>query len=165
MDEKFNLKDQPADESAAPQNLPPAGKSDDWGMTNPLTYPIKEIEKDGWKMPEPVFRISDGRAPDKKSNKSAGFPASPKKQSEPTDEKLANLYAPPTPDEVPDITLHNMSLADLKFELPPIESAPGAAIEAQRLLGNPVVAQQADDTGDLELVVNGADPVVVRLLE
>ena len=139
MDEKFNLKDQPGDDSAAPQNLPPSAKSDDWGMTNPLKHPIKETEKDGWKMPEPVFRVSDGHSPVNKSNKSVAFPASPKKQPEPTDEKLANLYAPPTSEEIPDITLHNMSLADLKFELPPKESASGVAIEPQ-----PHISEQFD---------------------
>ena len=143
MNEKFDLKNPaPDDPSVSQANSNAAtgdGKSEDWGMTNPLSPKPEQFGKDGWKMPEPVFRVSDGHSPLNKSNKSVAFPASPKKQPEPTDEKLANLYAPPTSEEIPDITLHNMSLADLKFEIPPKESAYGVAIEPQ-----PHISEQFD---------------------
>lgn len=126
MNEKFNQENQSLDEQSAPQNIPP---TDDWGMTNPLKNPIKEIERDGWKMPEPSFRVSEGYCP-LKSDKAETYAPSVK-QPAPVDEKLSNLYAPPSREDMPDITMHNMSLSDLMASIPAEKTAPDAAIEAQ----------------------------------
>ena len=126
MNEKFNQENQSLDELAAPQNIPP---TDDWGMTNPLKNPIKETERDGWKMPEPSFRVSEGYCPLKSDKAEIYTP--PIKQPAPIDEKLSNLYAPPSREDVPDITMHNMSLSDLKASIPAEKIAPDAPVEAQ----------------------------------
>jgi hypothetical protein len=40
-----------------------------------------------------------------------------------------------------------------------------AAIQVHALLGQAIVTQEADHAGDLDLEIDGADPVFVRLLE
>ncbi|MBA2736584.1 MAG: hypothetical protein H0U50_07305 [Pyrinomonadaceae bacterium] len=142
MNENFKPENQSLDERAEPQNLPPTGQTDDWGMTNPLKNPIKETERDGWKMPEPTFRISDGYCP-LKSDKAAIF-TPPKKRPEPVDEKLSNLYAPPTREEMPDITMHNMSLSDLRASIPAETFAPNVSIEAQPDIFEELSAEDID---------------------
>lgn len=140
MNEKFTSENRSLDEPTVPQNLPPTDQTDDWGMTNPLKNPIKEVERDGFKMPEPTFRISDGYCP-LKTNKAETF-ASPKKQPAPVDEKLSNLYAPPTPEQIPDITMHNMSLSDLRASLPADDFAAFTAIEPQPHISEQLTAEE-----------------------
>lgn len=143
MNEKFNQENQSLDERTAPQNLPPP---EDWGMTNPLKNPIKETQRDGWKMPEPSFRVTEGYCPIKpgESYKDAVF-TPPVKQSAPTDEKLSNLYAPPTREEMPDITMHNLSLSDLQYSIPAEQTAPAdAVIEAQPDISEDFDAEDLD---------------------
>lgn len=128
MNEKFNQENQSLDERSAPQNIPP---SEDWGMTNPLKNPIRETERDGWKMPEPSFRATEGYCPIKPDE--GGVFSAPAKQPAPADEKLSNLYAPPSREDIPDITMHNLSLSDLRASIPAEQNAPppDVAIEAQ----------------------------------
>jgi hypothetical protein len=118
MSDELNQKNPPIDDWSLPPtdvNVPPVENSEDWVMTSPLKSQITETPKDGWKMPDPVFRMSDGYCP-VKSDQNAGAQANFKKA--PVDETLANLYAPPTPTEdLPDMTMHNISLADLKAEI------------------------------------------------
>jgi hypothetical protein len=121
MNEKFDLKNPaPDDPSVSQANSNAAtgdGKSEDWGMTNPLSPQPEQFGKDGWKMPEPVFRKTAGYSP-LKSGQSESVSTSSKKPPEPTDEKLSNLYAPPAPEaDLPDLTLHNINLSDLKASM------------------------------------------------
>ncbi len=140
MNEKFNQENQSLDEQSAPPNIPPP---DDWGMTNPLKNPIKEVDRDGWKMPEPIFRATEGYCP-VTSEKAAVFTA-PKTQPAPAaDEKLSNLYAPPSNEGMPDLTMHNISLADLKVSIPPETPSPDAAIEPQPDISEEFGAEDAD---------------------
>jgi len=119
MNEEFNSKNP----------TPGDGKSEDWGMTNPLSPSSEEISKSGWKMPEPVFRKSDGYCP-LKSGQPASVLTSSKKPPEPIDEKLSNLYAPPAPEaDLPDLTMHNINLSDLKASLENESIAPKREIE------------------------------------
>lgn len=69
----------------------------------------KESGKTGWKMPEPVFRVSDGYCP-LKTDQSAS--ALSKKQQN-TDSKSTNQQSQ-SEENLPDITLFNVSLSDLK---------------------------------------------------
>jgi len=51
--------------SEEPENINKLPEDDDWSMTAPDTIETVEIEvppaqKDGWKMPDPVFRVSGG---------------------------------------------------------------------------------------------------------
>lgn len=148
MNEKFNEENQSLDELSAPQNIPPP---DDWGMTNPLKNPIKEVERDGWKMPEPIFRVTEGYCP--LTSEKAAIHTPPIKQPAPVDEKLSNLYAPPSREDMPDITMHNMSLSDLRASIPAETFAPNVAIEAQpdifeELSAENVDSETTDDTAD-----------------
>lgn len=134
MNEKFDLKNPaPDDPSVSQANSNAAtgdGKSEDWGMTNPLSPKPEQFGKDGWKMPEPVFRKTAGYSP-LKSGQSESVSTSSKKPPEPTDEKLSHLYAPPEAD-LPDLTLHNINLSDLKASLEKEQKeaiAPNQAIE------------------------------------
>jgi len=124
MNEKFNQENQSLDERSAPENIP---LTDDWGMTNPLKNPIKETERDGWKMPEPIFRVTEGYCP--LTSEKAAIYTPPIKQPAPVDEKLSNLYAPPSREDMPDITMHNMSLSDLRASIPAEKT--DAPVEAQ----------------------------------
>lgn len=145
MNEEFTARQAPVDEMTIPTTdlnpSPVAPQTEDWGMTNPLKSPSGGMKNgsDGWKMPEPVFRVSDGFCPLKSGGKSksdgnaAESFAAPKqsapKQPAPTDESLANLYAPPEKD-APEIdenlaqrTMHSLSLSDLNLPLPEIAPA------------------------------------------
>ena len=88
-------------------------------MTNSRTTP-KETGKGDWKMPEPVFRVSDGYCPltPSTSTQSAEAVDLPKQPPERIAEKLSNSNAPTdstdSEENLPDITLMNMSLSDLK---------------------------------------------------
>lgn len=149
MNEKFNPKNSPIDDwTVSPVAPPPAEQAANWGMTNPLKSPFTEAPKDGWKMPEPTFRISDGYCPLKaQDTKNIEAPPTDTASVETgaTDEKLASLYAPPAEHEgvSPDMTMHNISLADLKAEIPPAPEQK-AASSAQV----PVVAQPQPDVSD-----------------
>ncbi len=151
MNEEFTAKKAPVEEMTIPTTdlnpSPVAPQTEDWGMTNPLKKPSDGITNgDGWKMPEPVFRVSDGFCPvksdgqpksDGKKAESFAAPPSvaPPKQPPPADESLANLYAPPEREDDVDLsqhTMHNMSLSDLKVEIPELApAAPGIAAAPQ----------------------------------
>lgn len=82
-------------------------------MTNSHNQP-KETEKSGWKMPEPVFRVSDGYCP-LKSDQSEENDSSSQAQSERGDRKTSNMNSAQGSEEnLPDITLINMNPSDLK---------------------------------------------------
>jgi hypothetical protein len=147
MNEEFTAKKAPVEELTIPTTdlnpSPVAAQTEDWGMTNPLVKPLDGMKNgDGWKMPEPVFRVSDGFCPldinDNGKTKADGNPpkssAAPPKQS-PTDESLANLYAPPDKEEDVDLsqhTMHNLSLSDLNVEIPELATAvPNSAAAPQ----------------------------------
>lgn len=133
MNEEFSAKPTPVDELAMPtidlNPSPVAAQTEDWGMTNPLKKPSNgmKIDGDGWTMPDPVFRVSDGFCPLDSNGKTKSTEKTPKSsalpdQAVPADEPpLANLYAPPE-DDVSQQTMHNISLSDLK--LPVSELAP-----------------------------------------
>jgi hypothetical protein len=137
MNEEFTARPAPVEELTMPTTdlnpSPVAPQTEDWGMTNPLVKPPDGMNNcDGWKMPEPVFRVSDGFCPIKSDGKakSDGKPSkisTAQNQSQLPDESLANLYAPLEKEEDIDLsqhTMHNLSLSDLKVEIP--ELAPAA---------------------------------------
>lgn len=76
---------------------PPRFKDEDWGIA-------PKIKNDGWKMPEPIFRVTEGeiltkvRRSSPKSNNTARTAAAPQTVSAPTaqeQERLPDIYAPP----------------------------------------------------------------------
>lgn len=124
MNEEFSAKQATIEQLTMPtadlNPSPVAAQAEDWGMTNPLVKPSNRTGGggDGWRMPEPVFRVSDGFCPlepdgKAKSNEKAPVTfASPKQPTEPP----PNLYAPPegeTDEDVGQFTMHNLSLSDL----------------------------------------------------
>lgn len=127
MNEEFTAKQAPVEELTMPtadlNPSPIAAQAEDWGMTNPLGRPPNGLKSDGdgWRMPEPVFRVSDGFCPLKPDGKApsdgrAAQSAAAKKSRTTADEPLANLYAPPVNDAENDVsqhTMHNLSLSDL----------------------------------------------------
>lgn len=85
------------------------GKSESSGMTNSHNQQ-KESGNTGWKMPEPVFRVSDGYCPLQPSQSAQ---AAPEKQQ--TNEKISNSNQSSLSEKnLPDITLFNVDLSDLK---------------------------------------------------
>ncbi|HEX8287936.1 MAG TPA: hypothetical protein VF556_08075 [Pyrinomonadaceae bacterium] len=110
MNENYNSKNPSLDAPSVNQKTSyfasGDGKSESLGMTNSQNQQ-KEPGKTGWQMPEPVFRVSDGYCP-LKSDRSAS--ASSKKQQN-TDSKTANQSAE---ENLPDITLFNVDLSELK---------------------------------------------------
>ncbi|HEX8637386.1 MAG TPA: hypothetical protein VF692_04940 [Pyrinomonadaceae bacterium] len=127
MNEEFTAKQATIDELTMPtadlNPSPVAAQAEDWGMTNPLGKPPNGLKNDGdgWRMPEPIFRVSDGFCPLKSGGKAqsserAAQPAAVKRSRTTSDEPLANLYAPPEKearDDVSQRTMHNLSLSDL----------------------------------------------------
>lgn len=145
MNEKFNPKNSPIDDwTVSPVAPPPPLPNEptaDWGMTNPLKSPFTETPKDGWKMPEPTFRISDGYCPLKSENEQNSVPLNGESADiapAATDEKLANLYAPPAHERISaDMTMHNISLSDLKVEVPGEPSPKGVAPASSAVIAPP----------------------------
>jgi hypothetical protein len=134
MNEEFTAKQSPVEELTMPTTdlnpSPVAPQTEDWGMTNPLKKPSDGMKNDGWRMPEPVFRVSDGFCPLKSDGKIKSGGKSPESLTapkQPADESLANLYAPPEKETEADFsqhTMHNLSLSDLNLPVP--ELAPAA---------------------------------------
>ena len=125
----------PSEEWAMAQpvlNQPQAETAEDWGMTNPLTMPpdaAKMSESaDGWQLPAPVFRSSEGAPPKKNA-------AAPVIESAPET----------TPLEMPDILPVNA--APDVFSLPapeissvsaPVETAPPTPISPKATAAAPI---------------------------
>ena len=136
MNEEFTAKQATGEELTMPtadlNPSPVAAQAEDWGMTNPLKKPSDEIKTDGWRMPEPIFRVSDGFCPLKpdgkaQSGEKASLSSAAQKPRSIADEPLANLYAPPEKEAEEDVsqhTMHNLSLSDLNPPAP--ELAPTA---------------------------------------
>lgn len=137
MNEEFTAKRSPVEELKMPTTdlnpSPVAAQTEDWGMTNPLGTPPGGMKNggDGWRMPEPVFRVSDGFCPlktdgkAKPDGKAPEFSAPPKQTPTPN-EPLANLYAPPENEAAEDVsqhTMHNLSLSDLSLPVPELAPA------------------------------------------
>lgn len=125
MNEEFTAKQATVEELTMPtadlNPSPVAAQAEDWGMTNPLGKPPNGMKSDGWRMPEPIFRVSDGFCPLKSDGKAqsgeqAARSSVAKKARQTADEPLANLYAPPEKEAESDVsqhTMHNLSLSDL----------------------------------------------------
>ena len=125
MNEEFTAKQATIEELSMPtadlNPSPVAAQAEDWGMTNPLGKPPDGAVGDGWRMPEPVFRVSDGFCPLQPDGKSKAGEKEPpafaaRKPRSTADEPLTNLYAPPekeTENDVSQHTMHNLSLSDL----------------------------------------------------
>ncbi|MCD9187160.1 MAG: hypothetical protein LUM44_12055 [Pyrinomonadaceae bacterium] len=125
MNEKFNVNNSSDEDwtiSAPNENLPPnqtiIEPIEEWGMTGKLVSPNKN---DGWKMPEPEFRKSDGSSPEEIIENSV-------KQEFQNSQPIVTEHFPP-----------NLS-AEPKFEFETSNSVPispqaavpvSAAIEAQ----------------------------------
>ncbi len=89
-----------------------ASRSDDWGMNDPP-------KNDGWKMPEPVFRVTSGEILTKVRRSTGTKPAS---MPEPVNENIAEIYSPPdTEDFVNDS--EDYELAEITEEIDLAESA------------------------------------------
>lgn len=76
-----------------PAAPPRSAAAEDWGMS-PANLP----SPDGWKMPEPIFRVSPGRSL-KDSGKPPKATESPQFADQPVEENLSDIYAPPDTQE------------------------------------------------------------------
>ncbi|MEZ5428857.1 MAG: hypothetical protein R2747_21610 [Pyrinomonadaceae bacterium] len=72
----------------------PKSSGDDWGMAG-TAPPIQ----DGWKMPEPVFRVSEGRS-FKTAKKIPEQSVAPDFQEQPSVGNLPGIYAPPDTEDI-----------------------------------------------------------------
>jgi hypothetical protein len=123
MNEEFKSNNPPG-EPIAPQNtsnIAPGDKSKSPGIMNPGN-PLRETGKSDWKMPEPVFRVSKGYCPLKSAGSESNHPPAQKH----------GLSAPgafpaaASEENLPDITLHNVSFADIKAAATEKEKKPPA---------------------------------------
>lgn len=89
MNEEFTAKKAPVEKSTMPTAYlnpsPVAAQAEDWETTNRLAKPSSGTKSDGWRMPEPVFRVSDGFCPLKPDGKTQ------------SDEKTPHVSAAPQP--------------------------------------------------------------------
>lgn len=84
----------------------------DWGMSPPSS--------DGWKMPEPVFRVSDGEILTRLGKR----PASRKADPEPEiNENLSGIYEPPPTEESSDLLGEFESSEEVSGRIDPVEPA------------------------------------------
>ena len=165
MNEEFTAKQAPVEELTMPtadlNPSPVAVQAEDWGMTNAHGKPPGALKSDGdgWRMPEPIFRVSDGFCPLQPDGKSKAGEKEPpsfaaRKPRSTADEPLTNLYAPPEKETETDVsqhTMHNLSLSDLSElkasvpELAPV-SPPIAAAPQPNISQEFIVKEQQPQT-------------------
>lgn len=91
-----------------PNNSPSKPETEDWSVSVPENEKIdqpQEESSDGWKMPDPIFRSSEGKTI-RKSGKKITNPDLPAEQPEVSDKNEFSADTPPQPQIAEDIAVN-----------------------------------------------------------